>query len=157
MTWLSSIFTSKTSPSPITSQSISQLLGLIHDIQKYLNTRLYQPNAKILQIQSLSRHSNKESSSATFAIKQFFDETKNQLETYVVVISALEIQPNNSYYKHIKTETLLLLQDLIVQCQVFSNNASLYSIYEQDGTLKRFLNHTLKNHLATLESLSKPN
>jgi len=157
MTWFFSVFKSKTPHTPPSSKNIVQLLGFINDTHKYLSTRLYLPNATIVKLHFLDRSTPQNARNATLTIQQFFNDTKEQLETYKTVITSLPLPSDESFYQHIRTETLQILNFLITQCQFFSDNASYYAAYETDATLKQFLNHALKSHLATLESFSQTN
>jgi len=121
----------------------------IQDIHKYLNKRLYSPNAEILSLAFLD-HSTKESNRhATATVQLFFQQTISQLKTYIGVLDALH--PKDQMFITGKRKTLDILATLITDCQTFEANASYYSLRVHDGTLKKFLNHTIQQSLATLE------
>ncbi|OGY55736.1 MAG: hypothetical protein A2912_01340 [Candidatus Buchananbacteria bacterium RIFCSPLOWO2_01_FULL_40_23b] len=135
--------------------SVSQHTGdaniqaYIQDIHKYLNRRLYSPKAEILSLAFLEHSTTENNRHATATVQLFFQQTISQLQTYIGVLDALH--PKDQMFITGKRKTLDILATLITDCQSFEANAAYYSLRVHDGTLKKFLNHTVQQSLATLE------
>ncbi len=127
----------------------ANIQAYIQDIHKYLNRRLYSPNAEILSLAFLDHSTTENNRDATAKVQLFFQKTITQLESYQSVLNALH--PKDQMFITGKRKTLEILAKLIIDCQTFEANASYYSMRVHDGTLKKFLNRTVQQSLATLE------
>lgn len=139
------------------NDSEAQLRGFILDIRTYINKRLYNPDSELVQLQFLDRSTRENAATSTAIVQQFFQRTKEQLQSYKSVISAIAVLEQDRFSQNAKIKTVEVLEGMMGHCQFFYDRAESYRIYQQDGTVKRLLNHTIKNYLATLEMFSEVN
>ena len=127
----------------------AQVQAFIGEIHKYLNKRLFDPQAEILQLAFLDHSTEQNNRNATAKVQLFFQQTISQLQTYQNVLNALH--PRDQMFIFGKQKTLEVLNKLIIDCRSFETNAPYYNLRVHDGTLKKFLNSTVRDHMATLE------
>lgn len=139
------------------SDSEAQLRGFILDIRTYINKRLYNPDSELVPLQFLDRSTRENAANSTATVQHFFERTKEQLQTYKSVISAIAVPEQDRFSRNAKIKTVEVLEGMMGHCQFFYDRAESYRTYQQDGTVKRLLNHTIKNYLATLEMFSEVN
>ncbi len=149
MGFLGGLLGSNKPAAPSQNTADAQVQAFIFDIHKYLNNQLSSPNARILELSFLD-HSTKEGNrDATAKVQLFFRQIITQLENYQPVLNALH--PQEKMFQEGKKRSVEVLTKLITDCRSFETNAPYYNVRVHDGTVKNFLNRTLRNYMATLE------
>jgi len=127
----------------------TQVQAFLGDIHKYINKRLFSPNAEIVHLAFLDHSTKQSNHDATAKVQLFFQKTIEQLETYQTVLNAL--YPKDQMFITGKKKSITVIEKLIIDCRSFETNAPYYNLRVHDGTIKKFLNHTVREYMATLE------